>query len=236
MGKKKIRRNDRVEGEDAITRAADVEATVREGGVIPGHISRGLEVLIKKAAVDPAFKIILFEKRAEAAKAIGLKLTAAEEAMLAAVPLPHLEGIVAHTRISPKLRPAFLGYAAGAMLAAIGTTIVVCSADRNEPTKTEKTPGIGNLKAGRFKTAYPGAKNITPGKGYGMEGLGTLGMRPSGPKKTTGRTRRRDVRPSVSAGARAYEIDRPPRAIDAVVQKHIFGIENAYNSVLKENP
>ncbi len=95
-------------------------------GAIPRHIPRGLEVLIKKAAVDPAFKKLLFEKRARAAEAIGLKLTAAEEAMLAAVPLPQLEGIVAHTRVSPKLRPAFLGYAAGAMLAVLGTGITVC--------------------------------------------------------------------------------------------------------------
>jgi len=88
-------------------------------GAIPRHVPRGLEVLIKKAAVDPAFKKILFEKRAGAAEVIGLKLTAAEEAMLAAVPLSHLEGIIAHTRISPKLKPAFLGCAAGVMLAAL---------------------------------------------------------------------------------------------------------------------
>ncbi len=95
-------------------------------GIIPRKIPRGLEVLIKKAAVDPAFKKLLLEKRAGAAGAIGLKLTAAEEAMLAAVPLPQLEGIIAHTRISPNLRPAFLGYAAGAMLAALGTAVGVC--------------------------------------------------------------------------------------------------------------
>jgi hypothetical protein len=93
---------------------------------IPRHIPRGLEVLIKKAAVDPAFKDILFEKRAGAAEAIGLKLTAAEKAMLAAVPLAHLEGIIAQTRVAPKFRPAFLGYAAGAMLAALGA-VTSCS-------------------------------------------------------------------------------------------------------------
>ncbi len=133
MGKKKIRRNDRVEGEDVIAGTTNAAATPREGGVIPRHIPRGLEVLIKKAAVDPAFKELLFEKRAEAAKAIGLKLTTEEEAMLAAVPLPQLEGIVAHTRISPKLRPAFLGYAAGTMLAALSAVSTACGGSPFEP-------------------------------------------------------------------------------------------------------
>jgi TonB family protein len=91
----------------------------------PGAIPRGIEVLIKKAAVDPAFKKLLLEKRAGAADAIGLKLTAAEQAMLAAVPLSQLEGIVAHTRVAAKSRPAFLGYAAGAMLAALGAAVIV---------------------------------------------------------------------------------------------------------------
>jgi hypothetical protein len=91
-------------------------------GVIPRHIPRGLEVLIKKAAVDPAFKNILFEKRAAAAEAIALDLSPTEEAMLAAVPAAQLKAIVANTKVSPGLRPAFLGYAAGVMLAALGAT------------------------------------------------------------------------------------------------------------------
>ncbi len=131
--KTKIRRNDRVEGEDAITGAADAGATPRLGEEIDRHIPRGLEVLIKKAAVDAAFKNILFEQRADAAAAIGLKLTSAEEAMLAAVPLPQLEGIVAHTRISPKLRPAFLGYAGGAMLAALSAVSAACGGSPFDP-------------------------------------------------------------------------------------------------------
>ena len=82
---------------------------------------RGVEVLIKKAAVDPAFKKILLEKRAGAAEAISLKLEAAEAAMLEAVPEAQLESIIANTKVSPSLRPAFLGYAAAAMLAALAT-------------------------------------------------------------------------------------------------------------------
>jgi TonB family protein len=125
LGNNEFPRNDGV-GEPGAVRTTIVGGRPPGNGAIPRHIPRGVEVLIRKAAVDPAFKKLLFEKRAEAAKAIGLKLTAAEEAMLAAVPLSHLEGIVAHTRVSPKLRPAFLGYAAAAMLAALGTGITVC--------------------------------------------------------------------------------------------------------------
>ncbi|UCH79043.1 MAG: carboxypeptidase regulatory-like domain-containing protein [Candidatus Coatesbacteria bacterium] len=82
-------------------------------------VPRGVEVLVKKAAVDPSFKKLLLQRRAEAAEAIALTLSAAEEAMLAAVPEAQLRAIIASTKVSPSLRPAFLGYAAAAMLAAL---------------------------------------------------------------------------------------------------------------------
>ncbi|NIT36943.1 MAG: TonB family protein, partial [candidate division Zixibacteria bacterium] len=91
------------------------------------------------------FKKLLLEKRAGAAQAIGLKLTAAEEAMLAAVPLPQLEGIISHTRISPKLKPVFLGYAAGTMLATLGTGTLEYTLERYE------TSGNGNTKTSTLK-------------------------------------------------------------------------------------
>lgn len=142
--------------------------------IIPRKIPRGLEVLIKKAAVDPAFKKLLLEKRAGAAEAIGLKLTAAEEAMLAAVPLPQLEGIIAHTRISPKLRPAFLGYAAGAMLAALGAATSACDGpfDATLGTRPEpppKTPpwvvdDSEDATKQREKEVEPVTRGIRPGR------------------------------------------------------------------------
>ena len=70
-------------------------------------IPRGVEVLVKKAAVDPSFKKLLLERRAEAAEAIALTLSPAEEAMLAAVPEAQLRAIVASTKVSPSLRPAW---------------------------------------------------------------------------------------------------------------------------------
>ena len=83
---------------------------------------RGVDVLLKKAAVDPAFKKLLLEKRAAAAEAIGLELDAAETALIDSVPESQLDAVIARTTVSPKIRPAFLGCAAGVMLAALSAT------------------------------------------------------------------------------------------------------------------
>ena len=84
------------------------------------RIPKGIEVLVKKASVDPAFKALLLERRAGAAQEIGLELDAAETMMLAAVPAGQLEAIIARTDVPQEHRRAFLGHAAAAMLAAVG--------------------------------------------------------------------------------------------------------------------
>jgi hypothetical protein len=84
-----------------------------------GPIPRGIEVLVKKASVDPGFKAILLERRAAAAAEIGLALEPAEALMLAAVPAGQLEAIIARTVVPEEHRRAFLGKAAAAMLAAL---------------------------------------------------------------------------------------------------------------------
>jgi len=84
------------------------------------QVPRGVEVLVKKASVDPAFKAILLERRAEAADEIGLQLEPAEALMLAATPRQQLESIIARTDVPQAHRRAFLGQAAAAMLAALG--------------------------------------------------------------------------------------------------------------------
>lgn len=82
---------------------------------------RGVEVLIKKAAVDAEFRRLLLDKRAEAAALIGLKLDPAEACMLAGVPEAQLESTIARTKVNERQRPIFLGTAAALMLAALGT-------------------------------------------------------------------------------------------------------------------
>jgi len=96
-------------------------------------IPRGIEVLIKKAKVDPAFGELLLHKRAEAAREIGLRLDPAEAMMLNGVPEAQLEAIIERTRVSPRLRKAFAGRAAAVMLAALG--VATSSCDRSAPMK-----------------------------------------------------------------------------------------------------
>lgn len=83
-------------------------------------LPRGIEVLVKKAAVDPKFMVLLIEERAEAAKAIGLELTDAEAAMLQAIPREQLESIILKTEVPSNLRRVFLSACAAAMLGALG--------------------------------------------------------------------------------------------------------------------
>ena len=105
------------------------------GGQRVGDVPRGVEVLIKKAAVDAAFKTLLLEKRAAAAETIELSLDPAEEAMLDAVPRGQLEAIIANTKVSQALRPSFLGYAAAVMLAALGAATAGCNGSGPEPVE-----------------------------------------------------------------------------------------------------
>jgi len=81
---------------------------------------RGIEILVKKASVDGEFKRYLLAERSGAAARIGLELDTAEAAMLDAIPEAQLVAIIEKTKVAPLLRPAFMGYAAAAMLAAVG--------------------------------------------------------------------------------------------------------------------
>ncbi len=90
------------------------------GGKDLGRVPRGIEVLMKKAAVDPQFRSRLLETRAEAAAEIGLELSDAESRMLRALPQAQLEAAIERTAVPEEHRRVFLGKVAAAMLAAIG--------------------------------------------------------------------------------------------------------------------
>jgi hypothetical protein len=85
-------------------------------------IPRGIEVLVKKASVDTAFRELLLLRRAEAAKEIGLGLLPSEAAMVNDTPRAQLEAIIAGTHVEPRLRPALLGRVAAVMLVALGAS------------------------------------------------------------------------------------------------------------------
>jgi hypothetical protein len=124
----------------------DAVRTTIVGGRPPGsgrgHISvpRGIEVLVKKAAVDPEFRELLFEQRGAAAAAIDLELDPAENAMLNAIPQEQLAQIISQTTVPLEQRRVFLGRLAVAMLAVLGAGLTGC--DSKEEPKSYNTLGI----------------------------------------------------------------------------------------------
>ena len=101
-------------------------AKMRIGGERPpgnrnaqAQAPRGIEILVKKAAVDPEFRATLHERRAQAARQIDLDLTPAEEAMLDTVPAAQLEAIITRTRVKLPAVPALLGRSAATMQVAL---------------------------------------------------------------------------------------------------------------------
>jgi acyl carrier protein len=83
-------------------------------------IPQGIEVLVKKASVDPAFRALLLERPEAAVAEIGLALGPAEAMMLRSVPREQLAAVIARTSVPEEHRRAFLGQAAAAMLGALG--------------------------------------------------------------------------------------------------------------------
>jgi hypothetical protein len=123
-----------------------------------GSIPRGIEVLVKKASVDPHFKKLLLANRAEAAKGIELELDAAEAAMLESIPSAQLEAIIAHTTVSPKRRAAFLGRAAAVMLAALGAS-----------TGCGTSPAIDGVRPDRPQEVKPATRDGAKKRAAGQQ-------------------------------------------------------------------
>ena len=87
---------------------------------VSGGVPRGIELLVTKAAVDPEFRTVLHQRRAEAARdIIDLDLTPAEAAMLNMVPADQLETIITETRVKLPAVPALLGRSAATMQVAL---------------------------------------------------------------------------------------------------------------------
>lgn len=88
---------------------------------------RGIEVLVKKASVDPKFRSLLLEKRAEAALEIDLELDEAEKAMVAAMPQEQLEKIIVNTKVPEEQKPVFMSELGKVMLLTVITGSVILS-------------------------------------------------------------------------------------------------------------
>jgi len=169
-----------------------------------GAIPRGIEVLVKKAAVDPEFRTVLLEKRAAAADEIGLVLDPAEAMMLKAAPAAQLEAIIAQTRVHPSVLPAFLGRAAAVMLVALGAGTLGC--DREE---VGEPAGI--------EPDRPPAKEVEPPRNTPVP----EGIRPDRPPEATARPAEEATEspppaeptapaPTSEALSRGVRPDRPP--------------------------
>ena len=85
-----------------------------------GAIPRGIEVLVKKAAVDEEFRNLLLDDPNQAAMSIELELEPVESAMLKTFPKEQLATIIDKTEVPLTHRRAFLGQSAAAMLALFG--------------------------------------------------------------------------------------------------------------------
>lgn len=118
------------------------------GGRPPGSgketssVPRGIEILVKKASIDPTFKEALLKERAAAANRIDLSLEESEVRMLNNIPQPHLEGVISATKVSPNLKQAFLGYTAAVMLAALTATASASEDDYLDQKVRLKGTGI----------------------------------------------------------------------------------------------
>jgi hypothetical protein len=107
-----------------------------DGRPVASAVPRGIEVLLKKAAVDAGFRAALLERPAEAPAAIGLELGPTEATILRAVRPEQLRAAIAHTRVDPRAVPVFMGRDAGAMLEA---------ADRYSPRYVAPVAVLGTL-------------------------------------------------------------------------------------------
>ena len=74
-----------------------------------GPIPRGIEVLLRKASVDPAFKELLLRQRGGAAESIGLKLEPGEAHDVDRRAGRQLEAVIARTSVPQEHRRAFWG-------------------------------------------------------------------------------------------------------------------------------
>jgi hypothetical protein len=165
-----------------------------------GDIPRGIEVLLKKAAVDAEFRTLLLERRTEAADQIGLALDPAEAHMLNHAPRAMLDAVIARTTVSPALRPAFLGRAAAVMVAALGVAATSC--DRFAPSQGCRRDLVpeGSGEVVRPQRLEP-TDGIRPSPADPKENAGPSGVQPPppAPEPTKG------IRPDLPPDSRPQE-------------------------------
>jgi hypothetical protein len=86
---------------------------------LSGSFPRGIEILLKKAAVDQDFEEVLLRSPDEAAQLISLELEASEKNILAHTPKNALQAMIRHTHVHRGQVQAFRTMSASLMLAAL---------------------------------------------------------------------------------------------------------------------
>ena len=177
-----------------------------------GQVPRGIEVLVKKASVDPAFRRLLLEKRAQAADEIGLKLSPAEVGMLTAIPAAQLEAVIASAKVEDRHIAAFMGKVAAVMLAALAVgAIVGCPTLGIQPDHVTK--GIRPDPDRNVRSVQPPADSATkPSTGRFIAGIvwdlppADSAVKPA-PEPTTAPTNGPSTQPGPTRG---IQPDQPP--------------------------
>jgi hypothetical protein len=149
-----------------------------------GQIPRGIEVLVKKASVDPVFRRLLLDKRAKAADEIGLKLSPAEVSMLTAIPVAQLEAVIAAAKVEDHHRAIFMGKVAAVMLAALAVgAAVLCPTLGIQPDPSKGIrPGTDRDIRNVHRPAEPTAGPATgPSTGPSTQPGPTRGIQPDQP-------------------------------------------------------
>jgi hypothetical protein len=139
-----------------------------------GAIPRGIEVLVKKAAVDPEFRELLFAQRGAAAAAIELELDPTENAILSAIPQEQLAQIISQTTVPLEQRRVFLGRLAVAMVAVLGAGLAGCKPER-----------VGVTSLGARPAPPPATDGIRPDRPPNSPPPPTRGIQPDTPGDAT---------------------------------------------------
>ena len=138
-------------GEEPMKRTIVGGRPPSRGGDMSG-IPRGIEVMLRKAKVDDAFREAFLADPMAAAKTIDLDLAETERAILSAVPAATLADMVDRIEVLEEHRSVFKGRTAAAMLSLVAATFAVGCSDpmiapggcvvRDDPV-IEDEPAVG---------------------------------------------------------------------------------------------
>jgi len=129
---------------------------------------------VKKASVDPEFRKILLEKRAESAGEIDLEMSQAEKDMLAGIPSEQLEKIIDNTKVAPEHRSVFLSSAGKLMLTVlVGAAVVAILCPTLGHTKSISPEMLKKIQEQKEQAA----KQEADEQGQGLDGQDEQGQK-----------------------------------------------------------